>query len=85
MLAARPEGMVILSVGPGGGAAEAGLVAGDIVLTIDGQSVEPLGFVGSIQMIRGPEDTIRHLGVKRKDGSVQTIAGAAQARQLLGT
>ena len=46
---------------------------GDIVLTIDGQSVEPLGFVGSIQMIRGPEDSFVTLTVKRKDGSVQTI------------
>jgi hypothetical protein len=73
MLGARPEGMLILSVTPGGGAADAGLVPGDIVLTIDGQSVEPLGFVGSIQMIRGPEDSFVTLTVKRKDGSVQTI------------
>lgn len=73
MLGARPEGMVVLSLTPGGGAAEAGLVAGDTILTIDGQSVEPLGFGGSIQMIRGPEDTIVTLVVKRKDGSVQTI------------
>jgi len=73
MLAARPEGMVIMNVSLGGGAAEAGLVAGDIILSIDGQGVEPLGFVGSIQLIRGPEDTIVTLVVKRKDGSVQTI------------
>ena len=57
VLGARPEGMLVLSVTPGGGAADAGLVAGDIVLAIDGQSVEQLGFVGSIQMIRGPEDS----------------------------
>ena len=75
MLAARPEGMVILSVSPGGGADEAGLVAGDIILSIDGQSVEPLGFVGAIQLMRGPEDSIVTLVVKRKDGgAVQTIA-----------
>ncbi len=72
-LAARPEGMLITNVVPGGGASDAGLVAGDIVLSIDGQSVEPLGFIGSIQMIRGPEGTIVTLVVRRKDGSVQTI------------
>jgi hypothetical protein len=72
-IAARPEGMVVTSVIPGGGAADAGLVVGDTILQIDGQDVEPLGFVGSIQMIRGPEDSIVTLVVKRKDGSVQTI------------
>ncbi|HEX8951175.1 MAG TPA: carboxypeptidase regulatory-like domain-containing protein, partial [Polyangia bacterium] len=72
-LSARAEGMIVVNVNPAGGAAEAGLVGGDIVLAIDGQSVEPLGFVGAIQMIRGPEDSIVTLVVKRKDGSVQTI------------
>lgn len=72
-LAARPEGMLVLTVAPGAGASDAGIVPGDIVLTIDGQSVEPLGFVGSIQMIRGPEGSIVTLTMKRKDGSVQTI------------
>ena len=43
------------------------------MLAIDGQSAETLGFVGSIQMIRGPEDSIVTLVVRRKDGSVQTI------------
>jgi carboxyl-terminal processing protease len=73
VLAARPEGMVVTGITPGGGASDAGIVVGDTVLTIDGQSVEPLGFVGSIQLIRGPEDSIVVLVVKRKDGSVQTI------------
>jgi hypothetical protein len=73
VLAARPEGMVVTSLTPGGGASDAGMVVGDTILSIDRQSVEPLGFVGSIQMIRGPEDSIVVLVVKRKDGSVQTI------------
>ena len=72
-IAARPEGMIIISVTPSGGAADAGLVVGDTILTIDGQSAEELGFIGSIQLIRGPEDSIVVLVVKRKDGSVQTI------------
>jgi hypothetical protein len=72
-LAARPEGMLVTAITPGGGAADAGLVPGDIVLAIDGQATEALGFMGSIQLIRGPEDTIVTLVVRRKDGSVQTI------------
>jgi len=72
-LRGSPEGMLVVNVAPGGGASDAGLVAGDLILAIDGQDVEPLGFVGSIQMIRGPEGSIVTLTVKRKDGSVQTI------------
>ncbi len=73
-IGARPEGMVITEIVPGGGAADAGLVAGDIILSIDGQSVAALGFVDAIQLIRGPEDTVVTLVIQRKDGSVQTIA-----------
>ena len=72
-IGARPEGMLIISVNANGGAADAGLVVGDIILSIDGQNAEAIGFVGSIQLIRGPEDSIVTLAVKRKDGSVQTI------------
>ncbi|MGZ3429879.1 MAG: PDZ domain-containing protein, partial [Polyangia bacterium] len=73
-IGARPEGMVIISVAPGGGAADAGLVVGDIIRTIDGQRVGgDVGFVDAIQMIRGPEGTIVVMTVQRKDGSVQTI------------
>ena len=72
-LAAQPEGMRITNVAPGSGASDAGLVAGDIILSIDGQATEPIGFVGSIQLIRGPEGTSVTLVVRRADGSVQTI------------
>jgi hypothetical protein len=72
-IGARPEGMIVISITPSGGAADAGLVVGDTILTIDGQSAEELGFIGSIQLIRGPEDSIVVLVVKRKDGSAQTI------------
>jgi PDZ domain-containing protein/carboxypeptidase family protein len=72
-LGAGARGMVVNSVLPGGGAAEAGLVAGDIILTIDGQDVAQLGFVDAIQLIRGPEDSIVTLSVKHQDGSVQLV------------
>ncbi|MDB4970953.1 MAG: signal protein [Myxococcales bacterium] len=72
-LSATAEGMRINGVIPGGGAAEAGLEAGDVILAVDGQRVENSGFVDGIQLIRGPEDTIVILTVRRKDGSVQEI------------
>ncbi|MCU1277121.1 MAG: hypothetical protein JWM53_667, partial [bacterium] len=76
VIGARPEGMVVISIGPNGGAADAGLVVGDIILTIDGQRVGGdvgVGFGDAIQMIRGPENSIVVLVIKRKDGSTQTI------------
>lgn len=74
VLGARAEGLVMNRITPGGGAADAGLVAGDLILSIDGQSAAELGFAASIQMIRGAEDSVVTLTVQRKDGSVQTIA-----------
>jgi hypothetical protein len=72
-LSATPEGMHIDGVVPGGGGADAGLEAGDMITAVDGQSVENTGFVDAIQLIRGPEDTIVMLTVRRKNGSVQEI------------
>jgi hypothetical protein len=82
-IGARPEGMVIIGIAPGGGAADAGLAIGDVILAIDGQTVGTgLGFVDAIQMIRGPENTIVVMTIKRKDGSVQTIPVARKRVSL---
>jgi len=48
-----------------GGAAEAGLVAGDLILRIDGRPVAELGFQNAIQALRGPEDSSVQLQVRR--------------------
>jgi hypothetical protein len=58
-------GMRILRVIPGGGAAEAGLAPGDEILAVEGKTVVDLGFAGAVQAIRGPEDSVVVLTVRR--------------------
>jgi hypothetical protein len=65
VLAARDDALVIGKVMEGGGAAEAGLAVGDGVLRIDGVPVVELGFGGSINRIRGPENSRVVLSVRR--------------------
>ncbi|MGA8892872.1 MAG: carboxypeptidase regulatory-like domain-containing protein, partial [Anaeromyxobacteraceae bacterium] len=55
----------IAFVAPGGGAAEAGLVAGDEILQVEGRPVADLGLSGAVDLIRGPEDTRVRLVVRR--------------------
>ncbi len=57
----------IASVVPGGGAAEAGLVAGDEILSVEGHPIGELGLAGAVDLIRGPEDTRVRLVVRRGD------------------
>lgn len=73
VLKAQGDALVLLQVLEGGGAAEAGLVAGDGILSIDGEAAAKLGFVGGIERIRGPEGTTVRLEVRRADGSVVTV------------
>jgi hypothetical protein len=65
VLAARDDALVLGQVVAGGGAAEAGLAVGDGILSIDGVSVVELGFGGSINRIRGPENSRVVLRVRR--------------------
>jgi hypothetical protein len=65
VLAARDDALVVGQVVAGGGAAEAGLAVGDGVLRIDGVPVVELGFGGSINRIRGPENSRVVLSVRR--------------------
>jgi len=55
----------ITAVLPGGGAAEAGLLPGDEVLSVEGRPISELGFGGAVDLIRGPEDTRVRLVVRR--------------------
>lgn len=57
--------LVVGSVLEGGGAAEAGIAAGDHIVAIDGVPVSTMDFGGAMQRIRGPVGTtvvltIRH-------------------------
>jgi hypothetical protein len=55
----------ITAVLPGGGAAEAGLLPGDEVLSVEGRPISELGFGRAVDLIRGPEDTRVRLVVRR--------------------
>jgi hypothetical protein len=68
ILSAKGDALVIGDTAPGGGAREAGLVAGDAILAIDGQVVTELGFEGSVQRIRGPEGSSVVLRIRKAAG-----------------
>lgn len=73
VLKAAGDALVIERIVERGGAAEAGLVAGDVVLSIDGASTSTLGFGGSIERIRGAEDTTVSLEVRRASGATERL------------
>ncbi len=79
VLMARNDVLVISELMPGAGAAQAGLVVGDEILSIDGRSVLELGFNGAVQHIRGPEGTCVPLMIRRAaDRSVVTLTVCRQ-------
>jgi C-terminal processing protease CtpA/Prc len=73
VLEAKGDALMIKQALPGGGAAEAGLIAGDGILFIEGESVLKLGFSGGIESIRGPEGTYVKLEIRRVDGTVTSV------------
>lgn len=68
-VAPRGDAVAIIGVRAGGGAAEVGLVAGDLILRVDGTPVEDLGFGGAVDAIRGPEGTWVTLTIQRGDAT----------------
>lgn len=58
---------------PESGAAAAGIVAGDLLVTLDGVPVTSLGMDGAIAKIRGAEGTTIAVGVQRGDQVVQVV------------
>jgi hypothetical protein len=69
VLAPMGEGLAVVQVLPGGGAAEAGVERGDLVLRVDGAPVSELGFGGAIDAIRGPEGTGVSLALRRGEST----------------
>jgi hypothetical protein len=63
------SGLRISRLVPGGGAAEAGLAPGDEILAVEGRPVAEIGFAGAVQAIRGPEDSMVVLTVRRGDSA----------------
>ena len=64
----REDGMIqIISPIEGGPAEAAGILAGDIILAVDGESIEGLELLEAVSKIRGPKGstvslTIKHIG-----------------------
>jgi hypothetical protein len=56
------------------GAATAGLKRGDAIITIDGETVEKLGWEGALQQLRGPIGGKVRLGIKRKGEQLEVVA-----------
>lgn len=83
VLTPKNDGLVLVQVFPGGGAAEVHLEAGDLVLGIDGQTVVSLGFQDAVQRIRGPEGSTVQLTVKRS-ADAQTVQLAVPRRRIRG-
>ena len=61
----REDGMIqIISPIEGGPAEAAGILAGDIILAVDGESIEGLELLAAVSKIRGPivSLTVKHIG-----------------------
>lgn len=65
ILSIQGDVLLVGQIIEGGGAAEVGLTPGDGILAVDGVNVVDLGFGGSIERIRGPENTTVRLTVRR--------------------
>ena len=61
----REDGMIqIISPIEGGPAEAAGILAGDVILAVDGESIEGLELLEAVSKIRGPKGSIVSLTVK---------------------
>lgn len=58
-------GFLIEDVTPGGPAAQAGILIGDVLVTIEGQDALSLGSSGARELVRGEEGTSVHLTLRR--------------------
>jgi carboxyl-terminal processing protease len=68
------EGARIRNPSPGGPAERAGLMPGDWLLAIDGQSTEGLMVDQVVELIKGPEESSVHLQVRRQsDDSLMEV------------
>lgn len=68
-IAPHGDTLVVTAVAPRGGAADAGLARGDVILRVDGTPVAELGFGGAVDAIRGPEGTSVLLAIRRGDAT----------------
>lgn len=78
---AKPEGALIASVEKGSPADKAGLQSGDVIQSVDGQSIVSSGDLPAIIGLDSPGDTLK-LGIWRKDAPLTVTArlGRAEAQ-----
>jgi RNA polymerase sigma factor (sigma-70 family) len=67
------DALLIEATVPGAGADQAGLLAGDAIVAVDGTSVVELGFDDSLQHIRGVENTTVRLSVRRAGATSDVV------------
>jgi hypothetical protein len=65
------EALAVTAVSPGGGAAEAGLARGDLIVRVDGREVAELGMAGAVDGIRGQEGTFVLLTLRRGEATLE--------------
>ena len=79
--ATEDDYLEVIKVDQGGGAQEAGLQVGDVIVAVEGTDIQGVGPSGSGDLIRGEEGTYVALTVRR---GTQTLAFSVQ-RQLIET
>jgi len=68
---AHEDGIYVRSVMPGTPAAELGLLAGDVIFSVDGDDVGGLAVAEVTAMLTGPVGTSQRFTVRRLDGSIE--------------
>ena len=66
----EPFGYVVQQVEPGSGAQEAGVLPGDVIHSVDGESMKDIGFDNAGAKIKGDENTQVELGIYRGEESL---------------
>ncbi|HEY1655527.1 MAG TPA: aspartyl protease family protein, partial [Candidatus Tumulicola sp.] len=65
---------VVLDARPGTPAAQAGIVKGDVIATIDGKAASSMTLQAVRELFFGQPGTVLHLGLIGKDGTQRTVA-----------
>ena len=67
-------GLMVVRVAPGGGAAAAGLVDGDLLLAVEGRAVTNLGLEKTIDALYGPTDVPGTVVVQHASGARESVS-----------
>ena len=78
-------GLEILKLEPEGPAREAGILPGDILTAVEGQSVKELGTNGAADLIQGEPGTFVNVGVLREGESLTFTVERRQIQQQVAT